>query len=143
MSFLRLFILQFIVLFMACSSFSSSSAVQLSFPEWKSQKIQQAKLALNFESKKASKNGSGAPHTTQRHKELKYNLRIAQQLTASDYFQLYLAPEIARSNRVDERAVKSMSSAQLAEVLLNYAASLNPPEVETSQKMRSAIQLPE
>ncbi len=124
------------------AAISSEKSQMMSYKEWKSLKIEQAQKKLAKTLKKSSFTKRTA-ESNQLNRELRSNLEIAKQLSAADYFNLYLSPQLSEGKKADAKALKSLTPAQIAEILSSYAAQLKLQTDDREFKPRSALQLAE
>jgi hypothetical protein len=100
----------------------------LPFKVWKQKKIDEAKtivLELKHESKKLSQVKSDdqddeKEEIVQKLSQANLNLGVARELSANDYFLLYVAPQFKGSNEALIEAAKTLSAKDMADILLAY-----------------------
>lgn len=125
---------------MATQAFSTEV---LSFKAWRSRRVIEAKSQVSqiketMRQQNRSENSRTADLKNRLEQEL-LNVKIAQELSANDYFVLYLTEQFKGDEGAVLQAVKRMSQKEVAEILINYQKRLMQQESEARLIPRSAL----
>jgi len=129
-----------IVLFFGISEggIAGSSFRILPFKVWKQKKIDEAKAVVAELKRKIKKlsqvkidDGQG-DETTQELSQATLNLAVMKELSANDYFLLYVSPQFKSDNDALLQAAKTFSAHDMADILLAYQKRLQAAEVTPS-----------
>jgi hypothetical protein len=108
----------------------------LPFKAWKHKKIDEAKSIvseLRRESRRigAIRDADDENRDTLGHRisQAELNLGVARDLSANDYFVLYVAPQFKDNMEAFTEAAKSLSAKDMAEILSAYQKRLQPVDV--------------
>lgn len=120
----RLFILGFV--FLMSLAALADEAPLLSFKEWQGGRIKDAQAALTrIQIERADAIARDNRKVTSADvQQAKINLDIAKELTANDYFVLYLAPKLESDKTLLDKAIQSMDKNEIAAILAAYQNTL-------------------
>jgi hypothetical protein len=104
---------------------TSSDSNVLAFKVWKQKKIDEAQ-AYTVEIKREIKQATDQS-ATQKHKlaQAEVNLKVSRDLSANDYFVLYLTPQFKDDNEALIQASKHLTPKDFADILRAYQKTLD------------------
>jgi len=106
----------------------ADASTVLSFQKWKGHRIQEAKslhLQISSDLDKIDKADATKRELEEaRLSQAKLNIDIARELTAADYFVLYLTKAFSGNRRAMMKAIRGMKPADIADILSAYEESL-------------------
>ncbi|MGE3975615.1 MAG: hypothetical protein AB7F59_13900 [Bdellovibrionales bacterium] len=103
---------------------SVASSALLSYEQWKSQRVSQAKIKYDRVLLERKRDGGINSEIHSRLRKARTNLVVAEELTANDYFQHYLSPSYGNQIKALRYASQKMKPSDLAEILMAYSAQL-------------------
>ena len=115
------------VLFSVFIFSTEASAKVLSYESWKAKRVSEARsLVTQIQSNlKRLKKGESLEVEQARLEQARLNVDIARELTAADYFVLYLSPQFRGNRSAFARATKGMKTRDIVDILVAYEAKLN------------------
>lgn len=119
--------------------FSVESPKVLSFKDWRIRRIQEAADAVKRVQKERNSNQKTGARGYTRLEQAHLNLKIAQSLSAHDYFLFYLSDRFKGNKQALEQAAKKLTPADMAEIMAYYQAYRSennaPPQAPKEDKM--------
>lgn len=116
---------------------ASPKARILPFKVWKQKKVDEAKSIVN-DLKREMKKISGAKTIDEEENkedivrklyQAELNLGVVKELSANDYFVLYVTPQFKNSPDVLNQAAKTLKAKDVADILSAYQKKLQAPDV--------------
>lgn len=101
----------------------------LSFKVWKQKKIDEARSNVTETKKKIKNSESHSDSFKQELVQSEVTLKVAQDLSANDYFLLYIVPRFPDNPQALVQASKHLSAKDFADILRAYQKTLEGGEV--------------
>jgi hypothetical protein len=132
-------LLLFLCFFVAAPIEASTKSRILPFKVWKQKKIDEAKSVVS-ELKRDLKKISQVKHIdideeadkenlVRKLYQAELNLGVVKELSANDYFVLYVTPQFKNNSEALLQAAKALKSKDVADILSAYQRKLQAPEV--------------
>jgi hypothetical protein len=117
----------------------------LSYKVWKQKKLDEAKSIVASLKKEEKRQSQVKDAETDDKEDLsskitqaEVNLGVAKELSANDYFLLYVSPQFKDNKDALLQAAKTLSSKDMAEILNAYQKKLSTPEIYEDDGFGSA-----
>lgn len=126
------------------SSLGGTKVRILPFKVWKQKKIDEAKAVvaeLKHQNKKLSQIKSDSQEddekqdTAQQLSQAELNLGVVRELSANDYFLLYVSPQFKSNNEAFVQAAKALTPRDMADILAAYQRHLQPVDISGGEAM--------
>jgi hypothetical protein len=117
---------------------SSSKARILPFKVWKQKKIDEAKTVVSelkhhkSQIKTETSEDDEKQDAAQQLSQAELNLGVARELSANDYFLLYVSPQFKNNNDALVQAARALSPRDMADILVAYQKRLQTPDISNN-----------
>ncbi len=116
----------------------------MNFKEWQENRIREAqgslvRIQIERADSIAKDNHKVSSSDVQ---QVKINVEIAKELTANDYFVLYIVPKLETDKSALLKAVQGMSSTEIADILRAYEGNLEEKKKSIAEPVKTASDRP-
>ena len=129
----KVLFLFFVIFTIGFNSHGSQSPSVLPFKIWKQKKIDEAQSVISEIKKENKRNTEDSEDSKSQKSQAEINLKVAKDLSANDYFVLYVTPQFKNDREALIQASKHLSSRDMAEILSAYQNALEDGGAQTAK----------